>query len=141
MAFTCQATFAQKISADKVPAAAKDAFKAKFPQATDASWEIEMKDVYEVNFHNGKLKQAAQFAKDGKWQVTEVEVETTQVPKAVMDAFTKAYPGYKVKEVERLETPTQKEVYELEIIKGADKAEVQILPNGEIIKREANYKD
>ena len=141
MAFICHTSaIAQKISADKVPAAATAAFKTKFPQAPGASWEIEKKDVYEVNFQNGKFKQAAQFDKAGKWEVTEVEIENSQLPKAVTESFAKSYPGYKIKEAERLETPTHKELYELEITKGAEKTEIQLLPNGEIFKRE-NSKD
>lgn len=136
MAFICRtSTVAQKISVDKVPAAAVAAFKAKFPQATGAGWEIEKKDVYEVNFQNGKLKQAAQFDKNGKWEVTEVEIETSALPKAVTVSFSKTYPGYKITEAAKLETPTQKELYELDIAKGTEKSEVQILPDGQIIKR------
>lgn len=139
MALICHTrAVAQKISVDRVPAAAIAAFKAKFPQAKGAKWEIEKKDVYEVNFQNGKLKQAAQFDKAGKWAVTEVEIENSQLPKAVTESFAKAYPGYKIKEAEKLETPSQKELYELEIIKGTEKAEIQLLPGGEIIKRETS---
>jgi len=127
---------AQKIGADKVPASVRDAFKTKFPTASSATWEIEKKDVYEVNFAIGKQKQAAQFDKAGKWEKTEVEIETSQLPKAVAESFAKAYPGYKIKESEKVETATNKELYELEAAKGNDKIEVQLLPTGEIMKRE-----
>jgi len=126
---------AQTISADKVPAAVKEAFKAKFPAAQNTSWEIERKDVYEVNFTNGKNKQAAQFDKVGKWEKTELAIEISQLPKPVSESLNKTYPGYKITECERIETAEYKEGYELDIAKGASKAEVQILPNGEIIKK------
>jgi hypothetical protein len=129
---------AQKIGAYKVPAPASDAFKTKFPAATNVSWEIEKKGVYEANFTNGKYKQAAQFDKDGKWQVTEINMKTSQLPKTVSDACAKAYPGYKMTEVVKMETLAFKECYELDISKGTEKLEVQILPNGEIIKRQKN---
>ena len=137
MAIICHTgAIAQKISLDKVPAPVKEAFKSKFPAATGASWEIEKKDVYEVNFVNGKQKQAAQFDKAGKWEKTEIEIETAQLPKAVSESFAKSYAGYKITEAEKVETPTHKELYELEIALGAKKSEVQIMPNGEIIKHD-----
>jgi len=47
MAIICHTgATAQKIGADKVPAPAKEAFKNKFPDASNVSWEIEKKDVY-----------------------------------------------------------------------------------------------
>lgn len=137
LAFTCHISVsAQKLSADKVPAAVKAAFKTKFPTATSASWELESKDVYEVNFTNNKVKQSAQFDAAGKWEKTEVQIASSELPKAVADAFAKAFPGYKITEAERAETPSSKLFYELEAAKGADKVEVQLLPNGEILKRE-----
>ena len=126
---------AQTINADKVPSAVKDAFKAKFPNAQNASWEIERKDVYEVNFINGKDKQAAQFDKAGKWEKTELEIEISRLPKQVSDSLTKAYPWYKITECEKIETTKYKEAYELDIVKGASKLEVQLLPSGEFIKK------
>jgi Putative beta-lactamase-inhibitor-like, PepSY-like len=134
MAIMCLTVKAQKISADKVPAAAKEAFARKFPQATGATWELEKTDLYEVNFHHGKLKQSAQFDTKGNWQATETDIEQAAVPKAVMDAFAKSYPGYKIKEAEKVETPAYKESYELEIIKGTEKLEVVFLPDGKVIK-------
>jgi len=54
----------------------------------------------------------------------------------VNDAYAKAYPGYKMTEAVKIENPAFKEAYELDINKGAEKLEVQILPNGEIVKRQ-----
>ena len=134
MALICHATTAQKISADKVPAAAVNAFKAKFPDASNVKWEIEKKDVYEVNFTAGKVKKAAQFDKSGVWQKTETEIEVSQLPKTVSEAFAKSYPGYKIKEVEQVSSSTYTEAYELEIVKGAEKKEVLLSPDGKLIK-------
>ena len=137
MAIICQTSLiAQKVSADKVPVAVKNSFKAKFPNAVSASWEIEKKDVYEVNFADGKQKESAQFDKSGTWQKTEIGITTAQLPSAVAAAFAKAFPGYKITEAERAETPANKLIYELEAAKGTSKAEVQMLPNGDIIARE-----
>ena len=136
IAILCYANVnAQSISADKVPSAVKDAFKSKFPNAQNTAWELERKDVYEVNFINGKNKQAAQFDKAGKWEKTELEIEVSQLPKPVSESLSKAYPGYKITECEKIETTKYKEAYELDIVKGASKLEVQLLPSGEFIKK------
>ena len=136
IALLCYANVkAQSISADKVPSVVKEAFKSKFPNAQNTAWELERKDVYEVNFINGKNKQAAQFDKAGKWEKTELEIETSQLPKPVSESLNKSYPGYKITECEKIETTKYKEAYELDIVKGATKTEVQLLPNGEIIKK------
>jgi hypothetical protein len=94
---------AQKISEDKVPTAVKGAIKSKFPTATNIKWEHEGKD-YEAGFKNDKLKQSALFDKTGKWLVTETQIESSKLPKAVSDAFAKEYPGYSLNESEILDT-------------------------------------
>lgn len=134
MTLICHTATAQKISADKVPTAAVNAFKTKFPGASNPSWEIEKKDVYEVNFVIDKQKRSAQFDKAGEWVRTETEIEVSQLPKAVTESFNKTYPGYKIKEAEKVSTPSYNEAYELEIVKGTEKTEVLLLPDGKIIK-------
>ena len=134
MALICHATTAQKISADKVPVAAVNAFKAKFPDASNAKWEMEKKDVYEVNFVAGKEKKSAQFDKSGNWLKTETEIEVSQLPKAVSEAFAKVYPSYTIKEVEQVSSPNYTDAYELEIVRGTAKTEVLLSPEGKLIK-------
>ena len=51
-------TYAQKISADKVPAAVLSAFKAKFPTATKTSWELENANEYEAGFKLIRFEQS-----------------------------------------------------------------------------------
>src|ERR1700751_4433123 len=67
------ATYAQKITADKVPAPVQTNFKKQFAQANKTEWEMEETD-YEVNFKNNGVEFSAKYSKDGNWLETEQEI-------------------------------------------------------------------
>ena len=137
MSSMCFALSAQQITMDKLPAAVAGAFKAKFPEAKQQSWEMEKANVYEAAFFNGKKRQTAQFDNTGKWLETETEINYSEVPKAVDRTFAKQFDGFKVQVVNLVETPDKGTLYELEVFKGKENYEVLFSAKGELIKKEA----
>ncbi len=126
-------SFAQKLSADKVPAAVIAAFNSKMPSATNVSWEKENTSEYEANFKLGKAESSAKFDKDGKWLETETEVPVASLPAAVSSAVATQYAGYKIKEAEEVETPDKGRFYELELSKSGQVTEVRLTADGKVV--------
>ncbi len=131
----CSATFAQKLTADKVPAAVRNAFKAKFPKVTNAKWAMEDKTEYEAKFTLDSAKHSASFDKDGKWLETETEIEIAKLPQEVSGSILKNFPAYKIKEAAQLQKPGNANLYEVELVKGNETIEVQLKDTGEIVNK------
>ncbi|MBK6834781.1 MAG: hypothetical protein IPG89_11100 [Bacteroidetes bacterium] len=63
-----------------MPAAVKDAFKAKHPGMTVKQWELD-NGKYEADFMKGKAKYTAVFSTEGLWLITGTELKTSAIPK------------------------------------------------------------
>ena len=131
--------FAQKITADKVPAAVKQAFQTKFPKATAAKWEMEKKD-YEVGFKLNGTEGSANFDATGKWLETETEIKYEALPQAVKATITNKFAGYKAGETNKVETPDKGVLYEVGLSKGTEKIEIQFTKEGEVKSRKVEGK-
>lgn len=130
------ASFAQKISNDKVPAAVMTSFKTKFPSVTKSNWEMESASEYEADFDMKGKKHSAKFDKSGNWIETETEIKVAALPKAISAAIAKEFVGYKVEEAEKAETAANGTVYEVKVEKGKEFYDVQVSSSGKILKKE-----
>ncbi len=127
--------FAQKLTMDKVPGVAANAFKQKFPNGSQPGWSKE-DNAFEVEFFNGKKRQSALFDATGKWLETETEINYNAVPMKVQNAFQKEFEGYQVQEVYEVETPDKGTNYEITTFKGAKNYEAVFSAKGEMLKKE-----
>ena len=129
-------SYSQDLQEDQVPAEVKSAFVKKFPKAANAKWELE--DAwYEASFRMNGTKTSASFDKSGKWEETETEMKVSEVPVTVVASVNKQYPGYKIKEAEKVESARHGKCYELEIEKDKDAWELLVNAKGEVLKQEA----
>ena len=71
-ALLSNAVCAQKISADKIPAAVSSAFITKFPIATKTIWEIENENEYEAEF---KINEASKIQSVKNGNCFEAEIQ------------------------------------------------------------------
>jgi hypothetical protein len=143
IAFTClgaTATYAQKITADKVPATVQANFKKQFAHATKMQWEMEEAD-YEVNFKDNGTEFSAKYNKDGGWLATEQEIKKTELPATVQQGLDKEFPKAELEEVEKITYPDHKIAYEMEIEQGKQKLEVQFSTDGQLLKKEEIHKE
>lgn len=101
--------FAQKLSADKVPAVIKQAFAKAYPAAKAVKWDKEGKD-YEASFEQGKDELSVVFDEKGQVLETEKEIKVSELPAAVQQALK----GKKVKEAAII-IKGGKTVYEAEV--------------------------
>lgn len=126
--------FAQKVSADKVPAAVGEAFAKKFPYATNVKYEMEGK-AYEINFRDKGFEMSANFDAKGKWLETETEVKKADLPKEVTASAANFYPGFTISEAAKTDTPENVSFYDLELKKGKEAWEVRFTPEGDMVKK------
>ena len=127
---------AQKLTMDKVPADVAQAFKIKFPNGSQLSWNA-VTDVFAVQFFNGKKRQSASFDISGKWMLTETEINYNTVPEKVQSAFEREFDGYQVQEVYQVETSDKGTNYNITTFKGAKNYEALFSAKGELLKKEA----
>ena len=95
-----------------------------FTLESDGSYELE----YEVN----EVAQSAIISPRGKIMETEVTVEASKLPAAVLDAVKKLYPNGKIKSAE-MSTVEGRSEYELSVVIG-----VTISPEGKVQEEESS---
>jgi hypothetical protein len=125
---------AQKISADKVPAAVTSAFKTKFPTATKATWEME-KSEYEANFKLNGEEMSANFDNTGKWMETETEIKVSALPTTIQSTLTKDFAGYKINEASKIESEKNGKCYEAEVEKGEETFDFLFSADGKVLSK------
>lgn len=134
-AFMSISVYAQKISADKVPAAASSAFKSKFPGATKVGWELENVNEYEAEFKLNGEEMSASYDKEGKWMETETEIKVSALPAAIQSALKKNFAEFKVKEASKIESAKNGNCFEAEIEKGKESYEALFTPEGKLLSK------
>lgn len=135
IALMSNAAYAQKISADKFPAAVTSAFKAKFPNATKTSWELENANEYEAGFKLNGEEVSANFDNTGKWLETETEIKVSALPDAVQAALTKVFSGFKIEEASKIESVKNGNCFEAEIERGEEIFDVLFTLDGKVLSK------
>jgi|SRR6185436_4049569 len=141
VAFFCVTSYAQKITADKVPAEVTSAFKAKFPEAKDIDWEMEKANEYEAGFKLNEVEQSASFTADGKWMETEAEIKVSELPAEVKQSIEKQFPGFKTEEASKIDNAQHGTCYEAEIEKGNESYEVLLNAKGDVLSKNAEKEE
>ena len=96
-----------------VPAEVTNAFKVKFPNATDVKWSDKLTN-FEATFNISAVKMWANFKSDGKWIRTETLL--TQLPTAVQDGFAKSkFNNWEIKDRRKLERLNEMTLYKVEV--------------------------
>lgn len=109
------AAFAQKSDA---PAAAKAAFAKAYPGMSKAAWEKEDGN-YEVSFENGGKKMSALYDAKGVLKESEVSIQVSELPAAVITYMNQHYKGINIKGAAKITKPDGSIQYEAEL-KGKD---------------------
>lgn len=139
LCFAASTAFAQKINEDQVPATVVSNFKKQFAKAIKPKWEMEDAD-FEVNFKDNGSEYSAKYDKQGNWLETEQEIKSTEIPAIIKQGIEKEFPGFKTDEVEKVNYPDNKTVYEMEVEKGKEEFEVQFSSDGKMLKKEVKDK-
>lgn len=128
--------FSQKINEVDVPEAVKSTFKVRFPAAASIQWEKE-DSVYTAAFMMDKTATEADFSDKGAWIETEWEIPVEYTPRSIKNYLDTAFAGFKIKELEIMEYPSDGKLYLAEIYKKKDYQNIYFTLTGEFKKKEA----
>ncbi len=120
---------------DKIPAAAKTGFAAKFPAAQKTKWSIEKPGEFEVEFVLNGVESSALVDAKGNLLETETEIKESELPQAVKATIAKDFAGYKLDEIEKATDAKGVISFEMEAKKGKEKFEISFDSNGKLLSK------
>lgn len=114
-----------------IPTSVKNAFAQKYPSSVAYDWEKD-RGYYVAEFRNDGREAEAWFNPDGTWVKTETDFVDV-LPEAVQDYIDVNYPGYRIDDVDWVETPSD-EYFDIELERNGKKdVYLHIRANGERI--------
>lgn len=113
-----------------VPATVTEAFKAKYPGASNVEWKDKLSGfVAAFDDHGGHYE--ARFNNKAVWQYTEQGITESDLPPAVNDGYEKSkWAEWKIEHVTKIELPGDKFQYRLHVVK-SDLQKKNLLFNSE----------
>ena len=142
-----EGTKEEKLKPTKLPPAVAQAIKTNCTNCSIGKTTREIENgvrVYDIEFKSGQGEIAV--AEDGSVIDRETVVSLNDVPAAALEAIQKAASNSKVKQVVKGEIRAElrdgqivkltspRYVYEAELVKGNQRAEIEVTPDGQIIE-------
>jgi hypothetical protein len=135
-----------KVRLDRVPAPVMDAVKARFAGArpTEAAKETEKGQVvYEVGLEDGGRHVDVTLTPSGELLLIERTIPPEELPRAVSEALTRAYPGATYRTVEQIVEVQagQERLASFEVLlapTGGGEREVKVSPDGGTVTEETD---
>lgn len=143
-AFAALATAEEKeLTAKEIPQAVREAFQKAHPAAKNPEYSEEVREgktAYEIEFKDQGKERQAVYGTDGALLETGEEIKTSELPEAVVEAVKKGRPHAILKEAEKLLQPDGSvRGYEVEVVAGEKKLELEFDPNGKLLDTETGY--
>jgi len=123
---------AQDLSRHQVPSVVINAFKSKFPKATDVEWE-RGKAHFEVEFEINRLDHEVWLDREGKILRHQHEVKVRSLPEKIKTSVRDLYRGYRIIEADKLKTEKMT-AYKLELISFTKKTEIIVDEQGKVLE-------
>lgn len=101
LGFAATTANAQKIQEKAVPIPVKTTFTTTYPKTEVEAWELEDGN-YEAKFDYNKIDYSVLYDAKGTVLETEMEIKTTELPKAVSDYIAKNVADKKIKEAAKI---------------------------------------
>lgn len=121
----------------KIPPEATNAFKARYPDASNVSWKGGLSS-YKANFEQDKTKYTAEFNNAAQWVKTEGRLTYDKLPLQVADGFHKSlYSGWEHTELLKIEEKDKDVEYRIRVKKnggGITKKYLYFNPAGQLVK-------
>ena len=127
--------YAQKISADKVPATVISAFKAKYPAATKVEWVIVNTTDFKAEFLFNGEGYSANFDNTGKWLESEMEIIVNELPAVITTAMAKDFSGFRIKAASKVESIKNGKGYKAVMEKGSQIIDVLYSADGKLLSQ------
>ncbi len=117
----------------QVPSVVNSAFKTKYSNATNVSWDKEDEHEYEAEFTIEGIKYSVNFSDSGKWLETEHVISYEELPDLVQESFMASHKDAKIKAVAKIETSEGETRYEIEVKKLLGAEELLYNANGKAL--------
>lgn len=132
---------------DAVSEKAKQALEARYPGASNVSWQS--KNGYVVaTFTQAAVRAvpadqlSAWFDNGGSWYMTETNIRFDQLPEAVKIVFAaSAYAAWQVDEVDKIERSGTETIYVIEVKQAGKEMDLFYSPDGVLTKEMADVDD
>ncbi len=121
---------------EKIPAATKSGFAAKFPTAQKVKWSVEKPGEFEAEFTLNGVETSALVDAKGILLETEAEIKESELPQAVKATIAKDFAGYKLDEIEKATDAKGVTTFEMEAAKGKEKLEISFDASGKLLGKE-----
>ena len=139
--FQAALSWAQVVTADKIPVPVIQALQSKFPGVKSVEWKVGKDKNLEAEFTLKGVAITAKFDPAGKWLETESQISVAQVPKAVVDALTKRFAGYKIVETQSLQLYNEARLtYEIHLDNNKQVLKVLLTADGKILSQSTKPK-
>jgi hypothetical protein len=101
----------------KIPSEVTEAFKQKYPAASNVEWRDKLSNFSAV-FESDNVQYEARFNSKGEWQLTENEIDESDLPEAVRDGYDKSkYADWEIGKVHKIELSDGSFQYRVEAVK------------------------
>ena len=119
----------------KIPSEVTEAFKQKYPTATNVEWRDKLSNFSAV-FESDNVQYEARFNSKGEWQLTENEIEESDLPEVVKDGFDKSkYADWEIGKIHKIELSDGSFQYRIEAVKSdVRKKNLSFNSEGRLIK-------
>jgi len=132
---------AQVLTVNEVPPVVKNSFRNRFPGVKRVEWKFKYNRNYEAGFMLKGKEIAVKFDSTGKWLETESAASRASVPSEVLDTIAQHFKGYKVVEIQTVQSwNDQHVVWEIHLEGANEIVKAQFNGNGTIISRSAKPK-
>jgi len=123
---------AQDLPSHQVPSVVINAFKSKFPKASDVDWE-RGKAHFEVEFEIDRLDHEVWLDREGTILRHQQEVKVRSLPEKIKTSVRDLYPRYRIIEADKLQTE-KVTAYKLELISFTKKTEIIVDEKGKVLE-------
>ena len=127
--------FTRGLKSKDIPAQVMSTFKTACQKAEDVRWEMKG-DNFEVNYESNDADMSMVIYPDGTILEKATEIKKADLPVGTREALSAQYPGFLIKEAEKVERNGTTE-YEVDLV---EKIEVIVGATGNLIK-ETNEKE
>lgn len=101
----------------KIPSEVTEAFKSKYPSATNVEWRDKLSNFSAV-FEADDQQYEARFNSKGEWQLTENEIDENNLPEDVKEGYEKSkYAEWEIGKVHKIELADGSLQYRVESVK------------------------
>lgn len=132
----------KELSRDQLPKAVLEAVEKAHPAAKELEYKeetFEGKAAYEVEYEENGKEYEFLYSADGALLQKEEEIDSHELPEAIVQAITKVHPKATIKEAEKITKPDGTVVgYEVEVQEGEKELELHLDASGQLLKAESD---